>query len=383
MNPTEFSNDGAGRLVKVLEGHWAFVPNRVPRVIDLRHPIPLLIEQSSRDLGRLSERAEQLPNPDLLIEPLIRKEAQLSSQIEGTIASQEELALSETPGLEKSMRPEVLEVRNYVEAVKYGIKELGKLPICLRLIRDLHERLMRGVRGDDQRPGEFRTIQNHIGTPGQAITEARYVPPPVPDMLRCLDDFERDLHELVFSGLPQLVQAALIHYQFEAIHPFRDGNGRIGRMLIPLFLAERGLLPYPLLHLSAYFEEHRAEYSDQLLRVSQTGDYVRWTEFFLMGLSREANRSLILCWDLMVLRNKYLTGLQKKRASSLLPRMVDFLFRAPVMTVPIAAQICNVTYAAAKANVLKLQDAKILVPIPGIKSLKVWKASEIIQLLSR
>lgn len=383
MNPADFSTNSSGRLAKIPEGTWAFVPNRMPRVLELGGHIPFLIEQASRDLGRLSERANQLPNPDLLIEPLIRKEAQLSSRIEGTVVTQEELALSEAPGLAKTMRPEVQEVRNYVEALKYGIKNLDKLPICLRLIRDLHERLMRGVRGQDQRPGEFRSIQNQVSAAGQAITEARYVPPPINEMKKCLEDFEKDIHELVFSGMPQLVQAALIHYQFEAIHPFRDGNGRIGRMLIPLFLAERGLLPYPLLHVSAYFEEHRSGYADHLLRVSQTGDYTAWVEFFLMGMSREANRSLILCWDLLVLRNKFITLVQQKKASPLLPRLIDFLFRIPAITVPIASHICGVTYAAAKANVLKLEKAKILVPIPEIKGTKVWKATEIIDLLSR
>lgn len=383
MNPSDFSSAAPGRLLKIPEGTWAFVPNRMPRELQLSHPIPFLIEQASRELGRLSERADQLPNPDLLVEPLLKKEAELSSRIEGTVASQEELALLETPGLQKTLRPEVQEVRNYVEALKYGIKNLQKLPTCLRLIRELHERLMKGVRGQDQRPGEFRTIQNHVSKPNQPITEARYVPPPVAEMKQCLEELEKDIHDLTLSGMPQLVQAALIHYQFEAIHPFRDGNGRIGRMLIPLFLAERGLLPYPLLHVSAYLEEHRAEYSDHLLKVSQTGDYAAWVEFFLMGLSREANRSIKLCSDLLALRTKYLQTLQKKRASNLLPRMIDFLFKAPVMTVPIAAQLCDITYAAAKGNVTKLEQANILVPIPDIKGVKIWKAAEILELLSR
>jgi cell filamentation protein, protein adenylyltransferase len=383
MNPADFSTACPGRLVKIPEGTWAFVPNRMPREIPLVHPIPILIEQASRGLGRLFERADRLPNPDLLIEPLIKKEAEFSSRIEGTIATQEELALLGTPGFEKTLRPEVQEVHNYAEALRHGLKELHTLPICLRLIRDLHGKLLEGVRGQDERPGEFRTVQNQVSKPNQAIIEARYVPPPVSEMERCLDEFEKDIHELVSSGMPQLVQAALIHYQFEAIHPFRDGNGRIGRMLIPLFLAERGLLPFPLLHVSAYFEQHRVEYADHLLQLSQTGNYVPWVEFFLMGLSQEANRSLKLCWDLLNLREQYLTLVQIKRVSSLLPKLVDFLFAAPVITVPLAAKIANVTYAAAKANVLKLEEAGILTPVPEIKSIKIWKAERIFKLLSQ
>lgn len=383
MDSAEFSTNCPGRLIKIPEGTIAFVPNRMPREIPLVHPIPILIEQTSRELGRLFERADRLPNPDLLIEPLIKKEAELSSRIEGTVASQEELAFFGTPGLEKTLRPEVQEVHNYVEALKHGLKELRTLPICLRLIRDLHGKLLEGVRGQDQRPGEFRTVQNQVSKPNQAITEARYVPPPVSEMRQCLEEFEKDIHELVFSGMPQLVQIALIHYQFEAIHPFRDGNGRIGRMLIPLFLAERGILPFPLVHVSAYFEGHRLGYADHLLRVSQTGNYVPWVEFFLMGLSEETNRSIRLCWDLLSLREQYLRLVQIKRASSLLPRLIDFLFAAPVMTVPLAAKIANVTYAAAKANVLKLEEAGILTPAPEIKAIKIWKAERIIKLLSQ
>ena len=383
MNTADFSSNSPGRLVTIPEGTLAFVPNPMPRTLPMAHPLPLLVEQASRDLGRLFERAHRLPNPSLLIDPLLKIEAELSSRIEGTIASQEELALLATPGIERAVRPEVQEVQNYVEALRFGLKELDKLPISLRLIRYLHERLMKGVRGQGQRPGEFRTVQNQVSKPNQSIAEARYVPPPPQEMTRCLHEFENDVHGLKSSGMPQLVQAALIHYQFEAIHPFRDGNGRIGRMLIPLFLAERGLLPYPLIHVSAFFETHRTEYADRLLQVSLAGAYPSWVEFFLTGLSQEANRSIKLCSDLLDLREEYLRLVQMKRASSLLPKLIDFLFTVPVMTIPLAATIANVTYAAAKANVLKLESAGILSPVSQSKSIKLWKAERIIHLLSR
>ena len=383
MNPADFAPDCPGKLIKIPEGTWAFVPNRMPRDLVFGPPTPALLEKAGRNLGRLLEKAAQLPNPSLLIEPLIKKEAEFSSRIEGTVATQEELALFETPSLQKTLRPEVQEVHNYAEALKYGLKELGKLPVCLRLIRDLHGKLMKRVRGQDQRPGEFRLVQNQVSKPNQPISEARYVPPPVGEMRQSLEDFEKDIHELKSSGMPQLAQAALIHYQFEAIHPFRDGNGRIGRMLIPIFLAERDFLPFPLLHVSAFFERHREEYADHLLRVSRTGSYFSWVEFFLQGLSEEADRSITLCQDILSLRQKYLHAVRKKRTSSLLPRLIDFLFDIPVMSIPLAARILDVTYAAAKANVLKLEAARILVPSPEVTNTRIWKARGIMQLLSR
>jgi Fic family protein len=382
MDPKSFTKDCPGELVAIPEGAIAFVPHRMPRDLMFLSPTPLLIEKAGRELGRLFEKAAQLPNPNLLIEPLIKKEAEFSSRIEGTVATQEELALFETPGFQKSLRPEVQEVHNYVEALKYGLDELKRLPICLRLVRDLHGKLMKGVRGQDQRPGEFRSIQNQVSRPGQPIALARYVPPPVSVMTRCLDEFERDVHELKSSGMPQLAQAALIHYQFEAIHPFRDGNGRIGRMLIPLFLAERELLPYPLLHLSGYFDKHRTQYANHLLQVSQTGAYFAWVEFFLQALSEEARRSIELCHQLLALREKYLQAVRRKRASSLLPKLIDFLFVLPVITVPLAAQILEITYAAAKANVLKLEEATILVRAREHKNMMIWRARGVIELLS-
>lgn len=381
MNPNDFSDKSPGRLVKIPEGTWAFVPSRMPRQIEIPAPIPTLIEQASRDLGRLFEIADRLPNPSLLIDPLIKKEAEFSSRIEGTIATQEELALFETLKSSTFQRPEVREVHNYVEALKHGLHELNKLPICLRLISDLHGRLMAGVRGHDQRPAEFRTVQNQVSKPNQSIAEARYVPPPVAEMTRCLEDFEKDVHESKSGAIPQLVQAALLHYQFEAIHPFRGGNGRIGRMLIPLFLAERKLLPNPLLHVSAYLEAHRDEYIHLLLSVSQKGTFELWIEFFLKGMSHEANRTIKFCGDILNLRQKYMSQVQQKRASALLQKLVDSLFIAPITTIPIAAVVTGLTYPAAKANILRLQKEGILDPMPG-NGVKLWRAHEIMRLLS-
>ena len=228
--------------------------------------------------GALSERSiagEQLPNPHLLIAPYLRQEAVLSSRIEGTRTTLSELLMDEVSAPPRGRDPDDLrEVHNYIDALEYGLERLKTLPLSLRFLRELHERLMKGVRGAHATPGEFRRSQNWIGPPGSTLATATYVPPPVEDMRKVLGDWELFLHDR--TSLPDLVQCALMHEQFEAIHPFLDGNGRVGRPLITLFLTDRGRLTQPLLYLSAYFEAHRGDYYDALLRVRTDGDWEGW-----------------------------------------------------------------------------------------------------------
>jgi Fic family protein len=240
MEADSFTEQAYGELTRTLEGDLAFVPHPAPRALELSDEVVGLLDEASHGLGLLAGIGRRLPNPHLLIAPYLRREAVLSSRIEGTITSLSDIYAFEAEQLALIEAPDVEEVRNYVFAYEYGLERLASLPLSLRLIREVHERLMTGVRGSALQPGRFRTYQNWIG--GATARDAAYVPPPTEPMRECLDDFERSLHE---RRLRPLVQAAVVHYQFEAIHPFGDGNGRVVRLLALLFLAERGLLPSP------------------------------------------------------------------------------------------------------------------------------------------
>jgi Fic family protein len=247
------------------------------------------------------------------------------------------------------------EVRNYVEAMEHGLSRLNELPLSLRFVRELHERLMRGVRGGHMRPGEFRGSQNWIGPPGSTLATATYVPPPAPEMHQALADWETFLHDR--SSLPDLVQCALMHEQFEAIHPFLDGNGRVGRLLITLFLTERGRLTQPLLYLSAYIEAHRSDYYEALLRVRTDGDWRTWLLFFLTGVRETSVRAAGQAREMMRIREDFRRRVHGKPKAIAL---VDELLRTPYMTVADAQRRLNVTNPTARAAVNTLMAAGLL-----------------------
>lgn len=295
------------------------------------------------------------------------------------VATAQQLLLFEAMPSSEPATPDVREVANYVHALEYGLARLKKLPVSLRLIREIHKILLHGVRGSDQRPGEFRKRQNYIGKRGDPIEKARFVPPPVSEMERALHEFERYLHKQ--SDLPFLVQLAFIHYQFEAIHPFLDGNGRIGRLLISLLLCERGYLPQPLLYLSAYFERHRDVYLDHLLDISRSGAWNSWVRFFLQGVAEQAGEASRRAERLQELREAYRKRMESERASALLPRLVDELFASPVLTIPMAAKRLGVTYRSARLNMLKLAGAGIVQEHSGQKRNRVYIAQEIISII--
>jgi len=275
-------------------------------------------------------------------------------------------------------KPDALEVSNYAKALQHGIKRLAELPVSLRFIRELHQQLLKGVRGADQRPGEFRDVQNYIAPTGSPITAARYVPPPVAQMKTALAALEKFLHTP--ANRPLLVDLALIHYQFEAIHPFRDGNGRVGRLLIPLLLAERKALPKPLLYLSAYFEDHRTQYSDLLLRVSQTGDWLSWIRFFLQGVAEQAADGVQRATDLMALWQDYRKRLETARVSTLAQRLVDELFLQPAINVGMAQKLLKVSFLSAQNNVMRLVRAGILREMTGGKRNRIFIAPEVMRI---
>src|SRR5208282_2733838 len=249
-SPNRKSITQSGRWIKTLEGYRAYHPNPLPPAIEWTQPLAVALANASTLIGKLAGEGRRLPNPHVLMRPFVRREAVFSSRIEGTQSTLGELLAAEA-GIAVERSPDDLrEVGNYVVALEHGISQLGKLPICVRLIRELHEKLMADVRGHHATRGEFRKIQNWIGKPGSTPETASFVPPPPDDVAPCLAAWEKFLHE---SDLPPLVTIALPHYQFEAIHPFIDGNGRVGRLLITLFLIERRILPTPLLYLSAFF----------------------------------------------------------------------------------------------------------------------------------
>src|SRR5215831_5466678 len=329
-------------------------------------------------LGQLGGIGHTLPNPHMLIRAFQTREALLSSRIEGTVADQQELLLAE---VDKTKPPaeNIREVRNYVDALKYGLNQLERLPVCLRLIRDCHQKLMRGVRGQEQRPGEFRDIQNYVGKPG-GFANARFIPPPVPQMNEALDQLERFLHQE--TEIPALVRLALIHYQFEAIHPFRDGNGRIGRLLLPLLLCDWKLLSKPLFYLSAYFDQHREEYFAYLLAVSQKGEWDNWILFFLKGVAEQSRDALERAQKLLNLRDRYRAKMQSAQAPGAALLLLDSLFELPALTVPLAASKLKQTYPGAKRNVHRLVEFGILTEAPHTPYPKLFIAPEILALVS-
>jgi Fic family protein len=279
----------AGRWIKTLEGYRAFQPHQLPPEIAWTPRLVRVLSQADRLLGRLAGEGRRLPNPHVLIRPFVRREAVYSSRIEGTQATLGELLAAEAGAAVERSPEDLREVGNYVAALEHGMERLKTLPLSLRLVRELHEKLMTGVRGEHAAPGEFRRTQNWIGRPGCTLTDASYVPPPPEALLAHLGKWEKFLHD---DTIPPLVHAALMHYQFEAIHPFLDGNGRVGRLLITLCLCARGVLPEPLLYLSAFFEATRADYYGSLRNVTEQGDWTGWLEYFLNGVARQSEDAL-------------------------------------------------------------------------------------------
>jgi len=350
----------AGRRIKVGRGEDAYealVPNPLPPALDLDPGIVRALSEADQAIGELKGLARMLPNPNLLMQPFIRKEAVLSSKIEGTQATITELYAFEA-GQQGADRGDAKEVLNYVRALNYGLGRVETLPVSLRLLRELHGLLMSGIRGEAGYPGEFRRTQNWIGPPGCLLKDATYVPPPAHQMLDGLGDLERYLHG--DAEHPVLVRLAIIHAQFEMIHPFIDGNGRIGRLLMVLLLVHWGLLPVPLLYLSAYFERNRDSYYGRLLGVSQEGNWREWLMYFLEAVAEQSRDATAKAKRLQDLQSEWRERVTGARASALTLRLVDRVFETPVLTVPQAQEVLGVSYPSAKLNVQKLVDAGIL-----------------------
>ena len=380
MDPADFTDDAPGELVKTVEGLWAFVPHPLPPQFDIGPATINRLSAADFALGQLKGVGQMLPNAQLLIVPFLRREAVLSSRIEGTIASLDQLVLFEVEPSRDPQNPDVGEVANYVSAMRFGLARLEELPVSLRLIRELHEKLLTGVRGQDRRPGEFRQTQNAIGQQGRPVEEARYIPPPVTQMTQALSEFELFLHES--TELPFLIKLALVHYQFEAIHPFLDGNGRIGRLLLSLLLCEKEYLTRPMLYLSGFFEKHRDRYIDSLLRVSQSGDWAGWIDFFLEGVAEQSADAVDRSGLLLKLREQYREKAQTARASALPLLLIDELFQNPALTITMARTVLDVTAVSAQRSVDRLVDLGILEEVTGQQRNRIYLAREILSIVN-
>lgn len=367
----------SGRYVPLAGGGQAFVPDPLPPRLDWSRDLLAALSEADRLLGRLAGLGARLPNPHLLIRPFVRREAVLSSRIEGTQATLGELLADEAGAATERAPEDLKEVRNYVVALEKGVRRLKKLPLSLRLTRELHRDLMAGVRGDSATPGEFRRIQNWIGAPGATIANARFVPAPPNHLTPCLDAWEKFLHE---RELPPLVQAALLHYEFEAIHPFIDGNGRVGRLLITLFLVEREILPSPLLYLSAFFEATRRDYYDLLTAVSRRSEWEAWILYFLRGAAHQASDALGRVERIDALRETWRRKLASRQTKTVMA-LVDRITGNPFVTVNGAAEALGVAFTTAQRAIDALVSHRILAQTGEARRDRVYCARALLDIL--
>ncbi len=379
MDVAKFNKSPTGKLRKTPQDYWAFVPNPLPPTVVYTPALVGLLSEADRALGALEGIGKILPNADLLVRPYMRREAVLSSRIEGTQASLSDLFLFEAAKTEPPASSDVKEVSNYVSAMRHGLKRLSELPLSKRLVREIHEKLMLGVRGQEQTPGEFRNRQNWVGPKNCRLEDAVYVPPPIDEMEALLDDWEQFAHQR--SQMPPLIQCAILHSQFESIHPFLDGNGRVGRLLITLFLCEREHLSQPLLYLSGYLERNRSEYYERLQEVREIGDWVGWVEFFLRAVAQQSSDAIACAHRIVELKENYRNRLQRKWSSAAVLTLLDGLFLNPYVTVSIAADQMKVSYNAAQSALDKLVKLKIITEITGQKRNRIYCARELLQVI--
>lgn len=373
-----------GSLVKNKDDRLTFVPDNLPPRINYDESLTSLISEASIQLGNLSGIGKLAPNPRLLIRPYLRREAVLSSKIEGTQASIMDVFRFEAgdiSGQKENEAKRITEVVNYVHALDECLDAVRKdVPIDLMMIKNAHKILMQNVRGEEIESGKFRTVQNWIGVEGTGIEDATYVPPApeyLNDLLGSLEKFIQNPP----GRISVLVQCAMMHYQFEAIHPFSDGNGRIGRLLISLLLAQRKVLDLPLLYLSAYIERNKLQYYSLLLKVSQESAWEEWLRFFLHGVIVQAGDAVNNIQRLMALKAAYDQKLRSKKASGSMTRITDYLFSNPIITIPKAAEYLDVTYPPAKNAVDKLKEMGILAEQNDRERGRIFVAKEIMAIL--
>jgi Fic family protein len=374
----------AGRYIQQIEGYAAFVPENLPPVPPLRMDDGLQAQLSTADraLGRLDGSVQSLPNAELFVYMYVRKEAVLSSQIEGTQASLSDVLEVEAKIFDPTRPDDTDEVLNYVTALNYGLERLETLPLSLRLIREMHSRLMQGVRGQHATPGEFRRSQNWIGAAGGTLAKARFVPPPPALLPDLLGQFETFLHDQ--STMPLLVKLGLIHAHFQTLHPFLDGNGRTGRLLITFLLCETGTLSKPVLYLSHFLKQHRQEYYDRLQSIRDIGDWEGWLRFFLRGVAEVADEATATSRAIVRMRedhrNLLIGALDRGAANGL--RLLESLYQRPIFTVTNVVELLGLSKQAANTLTEKLVGLGLVREITGNPRYRVFRYDPYIKLFT-
>ena len=374
----------AGRYVLQPAGYRAFVPAPLPPdpPVQLTGELRRLLSQADRALGRLDGSIQTLPNPDLFVFMYVRKEAVLSSQIEGTQSSLHDLLAAEAEILSPERPRDVEEVINYVRAVNHGLERLTDMPVCIRLIREMHRVLLEGVRGSDRKPGELRRGQNYIGPRPGTLAEAVFIPPPADLIPETLGELESFLHSE--DDLPLLVKIGLAHAQFETIHPFEDGNGRVGRLLITFLLCERQVLMKPVLYLSYYLRRYRQEYYESLQAVRDAGDWEGWLTFFLQGVAEVSAQATETARRILALRENHraLIAQYFGRASGNGHRLLEWLYERPIVSVNEVQDLIGTSYPAANALVSRMEDHGILREITGHRRNRRFRYEDYVQLFA-
>lgn len=372
MDPSEFKSAKAGRIVTTADGYAAFVPAPLPPKLTFTRELVVALSRADAALGALSGLGGELPAPGPLTAPFLRQEALCNSRIEGADVTLTELLLHEISAAPAGSRLDELDaVRNALAALTYGVEVVAAHPLDLRLIRSLHERLLRGEPTAARTPGEFRTTQTWVGPPGSTLADATYVPPPVRQMHARLEQYESFIAER--DRLPDLVQCAMAHAQFQSIHPFVGGNGRLGRIVSLVFLVSRGRLSQPLLYISAYLEAHRREYYALLQRVRTHGEWQPWLLFFLDAVRETAERAYAQERTLLRQYVRY-----RSRSDDDLRELVDELFVSPFVSVPEARRTLWVSDGKARRAVAALEDAGLLAPVPHTNRPRLWLAESIL-----
>ncbi len=374
----------AGTNIRQKEGYEAFIPAPLPPKPPLKidNEIMDVLSKADTAIGRLSGISEALPNPDLFVAMYVRKEAVLSSQIEGTEASLEDVLEYESENRPKTLPNDVTEVVNYVKAMNYGLKRINELPLSLRLVKEIHAELMRGVRGGDKTPGEFRRTQNWIGPTGCTLNNARFVPPPPHEMMQALGDLEKYMHSK--PNYPLLIECGLMHFQFETIHPFLDGNGRIGRLLITFFLCHKEILKKPLLYLSHYFKQNRPEYYDRLTAVREKGDFESWITFFLQGIANVAEEACRTSGKIINLKDKDRKKIIEAYAETSKAALFhEKLFDKPIVSIKDISKIMNTTFPTANDICNKLVKIDVLKELTGKERNRLFAYKDYLDILKK
>ena len=377
--------DRSGQYIKQLQGYKAFIPEPLPPKnpeLSIDDELQDYLSGADISLGRLDGSIQMLPNPDLFIEMYVKKEAVISSQIEGTQSSLSQLLKKESEVNDPDAPSDVNEVSNYVKAMHRGLELLNDLPVSVRLVKEIHKELLRDVRGQEKNPGELRKSQNWIGSEGRDIRHATFVPPPEHEMVKALSDWEKFLHQN--DHIPVLVKIGMAHAQFETIHPFLDGNGRVGRLLITLLLCEWDKLQEPVLYLSHFFKQHRQEYYELLQNVRDLGDWESWIKFFVRGVSEVSGQATDTSREIVSLREKH-RGLIVEEFGNVAGnglKVLERLFLKPYITVKQIESLTGVTFSAANNLMGKFENVGVLTEITGQKRNRQYEYSDYLNLFS-